>query len=326
LLLSIALVLAFVLLPLRIANAQQPARLPHVGIIPGIDRANGRPYLEAFEQGLRELGYVEGQNILLEYRWVEPGQSAGSDGLAVALVRRGVDVIVVGTGRAALAAKKATDRIPIVIAVAPDPVGEGLVPNLARPGGNITGLSYLSGDLAPKQLELLKAGVPGASRVAVVWTGAIPAHALLLREMKAAARTLGVTIQAIEVRAPGELDGAFAAMKREHADGLLVLPNTVWIMQQARLDALAARHRLPVMYSAVSQAESGGLMAYAADARDNWRRAATYVHKVLNGARPGDLPIEQPRKFELVLNLRTARELGLTIPQSLRLRADRVIE
>ena len=320
--LGLALVLFAV--PLT-ADAQQPGRAHRIGVIPGMDRSGGTPYMEAFRQGLRDFGYVEGQNIAFEYRWGEAGRGGDVDKFAAELVRVNVDVIVVGTGQAALAAKKATETIPIVIAVAPDPVREGLVAGLARPGGNITGLSYVSVDLAPKQLELLKSAAPRVSRVAVLWNRAIPVHAQLLREVEVAARTLAVTLQAVEVNDPDKLEGAFVAMKRERANGLLVLPNTMWTMHQARLLDLAARHRLPAMYSVVSQAEAGGLMAYAADARDNWRRAATYIDKILKGAKPADLPIEQPTKFELVLNLKTAKALGLAIPQSLLLRADRVI-
>ena len=308
------------------AEAQQLGKVPRIGVIPGLDRSGGARYTEAFTQGLGDLGYVEGQSIAFEYRWSEGRHRGDVDKFAADLVRVNVDVIVVGTGRAALAAKKATGTIPIVIAVAPDPVREGLVATLARPGGNITGLSYVSADLAPKQLELLKMAAPQVSRVAVLWNRAIPAHALLLREMEVAARTLAVTLQAVEIGDAEKLDDAFAEVKRERANGLLVLPNTMWTMHGARLLDLTARHRLPAMYSSVSVAAAGGLMAYAVDARDNWRRAAAYVDKILKGAKPGDLPVEQPTKFELVINLKTAKVLGLAIPPSLLLRADQVIE
>ncbi|MBI3824609.1 MAG: ABC transporter substrate-binding protein [Candidatus Rokubacteria bacterium] len=329
---TFALSLALLALPLG-AAAQQPPRVPRIGVISSLDRSGGTPDVQAFKQGLRDLGYVEGKNIVFEYRWqpLERLANLGADTVpsdiyAAELVRLNVDVIVVGTGRAALSAKKATETIPIVVALAPDPVGEGLAASLARPGGNITGLSFLSTELASKQLELLKAAVPTVSRVAILWTGVIPSHPLLLRELEVAARTLRLTLQPLEVRGPDELDGAFAAMTRQRAGGLLVLPNMNWVRHQARLHDLAAKHRLPAMYSIVGHADAGGLMAYGADARHNWGRAATYVDKILKGAKPGDLPIEQPTKFELVLNLKTAKVLGLTIPQGLLLQADRVIQ
>ena len=305
----------------------QPAGGTHrIGVIPGTDRVDGAPLVEALKEGLRSLGYLEGQNVVFEYRWRETGVAVDHDRFAADLVRLKVEVIVVGTGRAALAAKRATTTIPIVIAVSPDPVREGLVASLARPGGNVTGLSFLSADLAPKQLELLKTAAPRVSRVAVLWTGAIPAHTVLLKEMERPARSLGITLHAVEARTLDDLGGAFASMGRHRANGLLVLPNSLWTAHQARLHELTAQHHLPAMYSVLSQAEGGGLMAYAADARDNWRRAAAYVDKILRGAKPGDLPIEQPAKFTLVVNLKTARALGVTIPPALLLRADRTIE
>jgi putative ABC transport system substrate-binding protein len=323
----LALTFAFVLYVLPFAAEAQPRTgIPRIGIMSPLDRPNGTPDIDAFKDGLHVLGYVEGRNIAFEYRWNEAGRLWNPDAIAVELVRLSVDMIVVGSGRAALAARKATQTIPIVIAVAPDPVGEGLVANLVRPGGNVTGLSFFSTELASKQLELLKEAVPRVSRVAVLWNRTIPAHELLLRHLAGAARSLKVTLQPLEVSAPDQIDAAFAAMTRERADGLLVLPNTAWVIHQARLNELTAKHRLPTMYSLLRQADAGGLMAYAADSRDNWRRAASYADKILKGAKPGDLPVEQPTKFELVINLKTARALGLTIPQSLFLRATRFIE
>jgi putative ABC transport system substrate-binding protein len=307
------------------ADAQQPAKTPRIGVLPIVQLPAGAPLIEAFEHGLRDLGYVAGKNLAFEYRWTG-GKMERMPDLAAELVRLKVDVIVVGSGFSARAAKTATETIPIVMAAVPDPVGEGLVASLARPGGNVTGMSLLSTELAPKQLELLKAAVPRVSRVAVLWDSAIPAHTLLLKDLEVAAPTLGVTLQVLEVRGPDELEGAFAAMTRERAGALLVLLNLRWYTDRARFHDLAARHRLPAMYSLVGHADAGGLMAYGADIRDSWRRAATYVDKVLKGAKPGALPIEQPTKFELVLNLKAAKALGLTIPPSLLLRADRVIE
>jgi len=306
------------------AGAQQPVRIPRIGVIPVAEMKLDAPEISAFEQGLRDLGYVKGKTIAIEYRLPEVGRPGASDTLAAELVRRGVDVIVVGSGRAALAAKKATTTIPIVIALAPDPVREGLVASLARPGGNITGLSFLSMDLAPKQLELLKTALPNATRIAVLWSGDIPAHPLLLKEMESVSRTLGITIQALEVRSGDPPDNAFAEMAAKRAEGLIVLPNAPGFAR--RTSDLALKHRLPTMYAATAHADAGGLMAYAADSRDNWRRAATYVDKILKGAKPGDLPVQQPTRFEFVVNLRTARKLGIKLPQAILSRADRVIE
>jgi putative ABC transport system substrate-binding protein len=281
--------------------------------------------LQAFLRGLRELGWVEGQNIAVEYRWAE-GRLERLPELAAELVGLKVDAMLVGGTQAALAAKQATTTIPIVLAGIGDPVGTGLVASLARPGGNITGLSFLASELSAKQLELLKEAVPKVSRVAVLWNPTNSFHRLALRDAEAAARSLGVQLQLLEARSPNEFDSAFAVVTRKRAGALLVLADAVFLLHRTRLADLAARSRLPAMYGLTEHAQVGGLMAYAPNFADSFRRAAGYVDKILKGAKPGDLPVEQPTKFDLVINLKTAKALGLTIPQSLLIRADQVIQ
>ena len=263
------------------AGAQQPVRIPRIGVIPVGEMKLDAPEISAFEQGLRDLGYVKGKTIAIEYRLPEVGRPGASDTLAAELVRRGVDVIVVGSGRAALAAKKATTTIPIVIALAPDPVREGLVASLARPGGNITGLSFLSMDLAPKQLELLKTALPNATRIAVLWSGDIPAHPLLLKEMESVSRTLGITIQALEVRSGDPPDNAFAEMAAKRAEGLIVLPNapgfarrTSDLAHDEETRAAGGKISCPVL---AIWGAAGGIPADTDDPLATWREWATDV-------------------------------------------------
>jgi len=286
----------------------------------------GERGLAAFRQGLHDLGYVEGQNISIEPRWAE-GRFERLPDLAAEVVRLKVDVIVSVVTQASLAAKNATRTIPIVMVAAGDPLGSGLVANLARPGGNVTGPSSMYADLAGKQLELLMKTAPKVSRVAVLWN---PANAVwqaqMLRETEHAARALGLQRQLLEARGPDELEEAFVAMTREHASALLVQVDVIFALHARRIADLAAKHRVPAMYGAREHVEAGGLMSYAPNVLDLFRRAATYVDKILKGAQPGDLPVEQPTKFELVINRKTAKALGLTIPQSLLQRADQVIE
>jgi putative ABC transport system substrate-binding protein len=322
--LGLALALGLVVATPR-AEAQRPPKVPRIGVLWTVAESPGAPLREALEQGLRDLGYVEGKTIVLEHRWAE-GRPERLPQLAADLVRLKADIIVAGITAAAQAARNATGTIPIVMAVVPDPVGSGLVASLARPGGNVTGLSLLAVDLAGKQLELLKAAVPSLTRVAVFQNPGLPAHPPMLKGIETAAGTLGVKVQALEVRAAEEVERAFAAMTRERAGALVVLPDPVFYNHRVRVAELAAKHRLPAMYGIAEHAEVGGLMAYAADLRENWRRAATYVDKILKGARPADLPVQQPTRMEFVINLRTARALGLAIPPSVLLRADRVIE
>jgi putative ABC transport system substrate-binding protein len=271
------------------------------------------------------LGYVEGQNIAIESRWAE-GKDDRFPALAADLVRSKVDVIVAQSGAATQAAQQATRTIPIVMSVVIDPLGTGLVPSLARPGGNVTGLTIMASDLVGKQLELLKEVVPKVSRVALLWNPANPGSAPQLREAEASARVLGVRLQTLEAQVPQEIDSAFAAMTRERAGALLILPDVIFLSQRGQMAELATKRRLPAVYGVREYAEAGGLMAYGANYIDLVRRAATFVDKILKGAKPGDLPVEQPTKFELVINLRAAKAIGLTIPPSLLQRADQIID
>jgi putative ABC transport system substrate-binding protein len=283
------------------------------------------PFAEAFRQRLRALGYVEGQTIALEERWAE-GRYDRLPSLAAELVRLNVDIIVTASTPAVQAAQQATRTIPIVMTVVSDPVESDIVASLARPGRNVTGLSLMHPELSGKRLELLKEVVPKVSRVAVLWNPSNPIIPPLLRETEAAARALGVELQALEVRAPTELDRAFAAMTRGRAGALMVLPDVILRNQQRRIIDLAAKGRLPAMYAWREPVDAGGLMAYGASIPEIFRRAAVYVDKILKGAKPADLPVEQPTRFELVINLKTAKALGLTIPQSVLIRADQVIQ
>jgi putative ABC transport system substrate-binding protein len=303
------------------ASVQSADRIPRVGILRTGSPPD--PFVEAFRQGLRDLGYVEGQNVSLEYRWAD-GRDERLPRLAAELVRLRVDVIVAG-GSQARVAQRATTTIPIVMPVANDPVGEGLVASLARPGGNVTGLSFLSEELPGKWLELLREAFPGTSRVVVLWHPASEAGQLKVAE--AAARSLGVHLQLLKVERTEDLQPAFAVAHRDRAEAVVTLSSPFFGAHRTRLVGLAARYRLPAVYP---QGEfvtgSGGLMSYGPNLRDLFRRAATYVDKVLKGARPGDLPIEQPTRFELVLNLKTAKALGLSFPPSLLARADEIVQ
>jgi putative ABC transport system substrate-binding protein len=307
-------------------DAQEPGKVPRVGFLGPRSRSDGAPFLDAFLQGLRELGWVEGQNIALEYRFAE-GRLDRLPDLAAEMVRLKVDVILATSTPPAVAAKNATSTIPIVMATSADPVELGLVASLARPGGNVTGLAFSVGlEVVGKELELLKETVPKVRRVAVLSNPGNPGNVLAIGNVKIRARSLGVQLQFLEARGPNEFEGAFAAMARERAGALLVVPDAVFGLHRARLQDLAAKSRLPAMYGLREHTEAGGLMSYAVDLRDSFRRSATYVDKILKGAKPADLPIEQPTKFELVINLKTAKTLGLTIPPSLLARADHVIE
>jgi len=306
------------------AEAQQPVGKPaRIGYL---SFRSGPSHLEeAFRQGLRELGYVEGQNLVIEYRWADFKPDRAST-LAAELVRLNVGVIVSTSGPIpATAAKRATETIPIVF-IAGDPVGFGLVTRLDRPGGNLTGFDHFMGELHAKRLELLKEAVPGVSRVAVLTNPANPPTAGWLKELEGAARALRVKLQVLEAREPQEIDAAFATMARERAEALLVMPDPMFLSQRDRIVDLAAKHRLPGMFFLREFTEAGGLLSYAADLTDVYRRLATYVDKILKGAKPGDLPIEQPMKFELVINLKTAKALGLTVPPTFLFQVDEVIQ
>jgi putative ABC transport system substrate-binding protein len=325
---ALTLAVCLVLLPL-IGEAQQADKIARIGYL-SLNLAAVDPRLwEAFRQGLRDLGYVEGRNLLIEYRDAK-GKPERFPALAAELVALKVDVIVAGGGTlGALAAKQATATLPIVFPVAGDPVAEGLVTSLARPGGNVTGLSIVSPELVGKSLELLKEAVPGVSRVALLLKpDSMPDRARKdrLEAAEVAARALGVRLQVVEARGPEDFDRAFSDMTRARAGALYVLATPVFDIARRRLVDLAAKNRLPTVYSFKGWVEEGGLMSYGPDVADLFRRAAPYVDKILKGARPGDLPVEQPTKFELVINLRTAKAFGLTIPASVLLRADQVIE
>jgi putative ABC transport system substrate-binding protein len=325
----VALALRLLAGPLA-ADAQQSAKVPRIGMLVASspESPTGRAVRDAFRQGLRELGYVEGQTIALELRWAE-GKLERFPDLAAELARLKVDVIVVGNRPAALAVKHVAPTIPIVVGVMQDPVTDGLVQSLARPGGNVTGLTLLAPELVPKRLQLLKEAVPGVSRVAALWHPAAHGERTMrdmVKDTEVAARTLGVQLQLLGVAGPNDFDMAFSAMTRERADALIVFAGPILYGEHRRIVDLAAKHRLPAIYAWREAVDSGGLMSYGANIPDLFRRAATYVGKILKGAKPADLPVEQPTKFELVVNLKTAKALGLTIPASLLVRADQVIE
>src|SRR2546422_5690461 len=313
--------------PLAAVTAQPPEKVRRVGYLnPGSSSDPLRQRrLEAFRQGLRDLGCVEGQNIAIESRWAE-GKSDRYPTLAADLVRLEVDVIVAVGGAASKAAQQATKTIPIVMSLVNDPLGSGLVPSLAHPGGNVTGISLMAPDLVGKQLEVLKEIVPKASRMGLLRNPANPANAPLSREAEAAARALGVRLQTLEARVPQEIDSAFAAMTRERAGALVVLTDSILTQQRRQIAELATERRLPAVYGNSEHAEAGGLMAYSANFLDLERRAATFVHKILKGAKPGNLPVAPPTKLELVINFRAAKAIGLTILPSLLQRADQIID
>jgi putative ABC transport system substrate-binding protein len=313
------------LLAAPLAAEAQPGKVHRIGYLSS-GPSTSNLYRGAFQQNLRELGWVEGQNIVTDYRFAE-GRLDRLPDLAAELVRLKVDVIVASPTPAAVAAKNATGTIPIVAWGLGDPVGLGLVASLARPGGNITGVSYSVGmDTFGKGLELLREAIPNVRRVAVLSNPANPAHRLAIDNVKRAARSLGLQLQLLEARGPNEFDAAFAAMAKERVAAVLVLADGVFVFQRAPLAELAVKNRLPSMHGTRENAEAGGLMSYGPSNLDALRRAASFVDKVLKSANPADLPIEQPTKFELVINLKTAKALGLTIPQSLLQRADQVIE
>src|ERR1700730_16908569 len=308
------------------AEAQQVGKVPRIGFLSVTSPSDRPPLLDAFRQGLRELGWVEGQNIVIDYRYAEDRVDRLPD-LAAELVRLKVDLIVSMGTQGVTAAKNATETIPIVMIAVRDPVGTGLIASLARPGGNVTGVSGYAGlETVAKQLELLKETVPKIRRVAILSNPANAYHQLAIREVHVAARSLGVQLQLLEARGPNEFDGAFAAMAKERVGALLVLSDAIVGSHRTRLADLAARSRLPAAFGVRDDVEAGGLMSYGPSILDSYRQAATYVDRILRGAKPAELPVERPTKFEFVINMKTAKALGLTIPQSVLLRADHVIE
>jgi len=303
------------------SKAQQAGRIYRIGVL-GTSKVNIEPWWPAFLQRLREHGWIENQNFVTESRLTE---DAGKTSLALAkeLVARNADVIVVTSTEAALAAKQTTGAIPIVMANIGDPVGTGLVASLARPGGNITGISFQGTELAGKQLDLLKEAFPWLSRVVVLANPANASHALRVKEAEVAAGKLHLQLEVVEARQISEIESAFAVIARKRAEAILVLADPIFRHEATRLASLA---RVPAMYGLRENVAVGGLMSYGASFTELFRQAADYVDKILKGAKPADLPVEQPTKFELVINLKTARTIGLTIPQSLLLRADEVIQ
>jgi putative ABC transport system substrate-binding protein len=310
-----------------IAEAQQPKKVARLGYLAPGDAAGDSIRSEAIRLALRERGYIEGQNIATEYRYAE-GKVESAPNLAAELVRLKVDIILVTRGIPVIrAAKNATKTIPIVmLGAGADPVEAGIVESLARPGGNVTGLARLTGELGGKRLELLKEAVPKLARVAVFYDPGSPNHVLELKEVQTAARPLGLTVRSWEVRAADGFEKVFAALSKERPDGLYVPSGPLMTTNRNRIVDFALKSRLPSMWGNREFVDSGGLMSYGADQADSYKRVAYYVDKILKGAKPADLPVEQPTKFELVINLKTAKQIGLTIPQSVLYRANKVIK
>jgi ABC-type uncharacterized transport system substrate-binding protein len=308
------------------AQAQPLGKISRIGILLPWSPASevSLSFLKAFRGGLRERGYVEDRNLAIEYRYGE-GVIERFPNLATELVQLKVDLIVTSAGPPSLAAKQATETIPIVFTQVADPVAEGIVASLARPGGNITGLSQMGSEMAGKRLELLREAFPKISRVAVLWPSASQATLARFKETQRTAKAMGLQVQSLEVKKSGEFEGAFSAATMGRADALIVLQSALINTHRARIVELAGKNRLPTMFDEATHVEAGGLMSYGPSFFDLQRRAATYVDKILKGAKPADLPVEQPTKFELVINLKTAKQIGVTIPPNVLARADRVI-
>lgn len=318
------MVVALALLAAPLTTEAQPAaKVYRIGYV----RAETPPPvdIEAFRQGLREYGYVEGTNVVIEYRWAD-GNEERLRSLVAELIRLKVDLIVASAPAATRVAKEATTTIPIVMVLVADPVAFGFVASLARPGGNVTGFAFLLPEVSGKRLDLLKEAIPELSRVAVLWNAANPYKPFDLKEVQAVADTLRVAVHTFPVREPNDFDEAFKAAAKSGAGGLITLEDPFTIAHRARIVALALRHRLPAVYAVRPFVDAGGLMSYGPDRADQNRRAATFVDRILKGARPADLPVEQPTKFDLVINMKTAKALGIRIPPSLLLRADQVLE
>jgi putative ABC transport system substrate-binding protein len=307
----------------RNAYAQQPAVPRRIGVVLGIFSPESKE-TQAFRQGLLDAGYFEGRDVVIEWRSAS-GDYARIPDLVADLVQRKVEVIVVTTTIAAQAVKRATSTIPIVMAIVADPVGSGLVTSLGHPGGNVTGLSNMSIEVSAKRMQLLKEAIPRLTLVAVLWNSDTPYHATVIEELKAVAPSLSIKLSFVAVRTPEQFGPAFSAISRTHAQALYVIHDNLFFTHRKTLLGLASKGRLPAIYPARDYPDEGGLMSYGANIEDQMRRSAGYVDKILKGANPGDLPIEQPSVFELVVNLRTAKDLGITIPQSMLLQADEVI-
>jgi putative ABC transport system substrate-binding protein len=310
-----------------IAEAQQTEKVPQIGFLATVSPSTISDRVEAFRQGLRELGYVEGKNIVIEWRYEEgKADRLPTPGLAAELVRLKVDVIVTAGALVTRAAKEATSTIPIVMGQDTDPVGNGFVASLARPGGNITGLATLAPEISGKQLELLKETVPKLSRVAVLGASARPGKAQMVKEMELTAATFGVRLQYLDVLSSKDIETAFRAASKGRAEAVLVFGGPVLNSHGRQIADLAAKNRLPAIYERAEFMDAGGLMFYGASISEMFRRAATYVDKILKGAKPADLPVEQPKKFEFIINLKAAKQIGLTIPPNVLVRADKVIK
>ena len=307
------------------AQAQQPTKLSRIGFLNAASTSALAGRLDAFRQGLTELGYIEGKNIVVEYRYAD-AKADRLPALAAELVGAKLDLIVAATTPGVLAVKKASATVPIVFVDISDPVANGLVASLARPGGNITGLTIFGAELSGKRLELLKETAPNVARVALLWNSANPSNELMWKETQAVAHELRVQLISLEVRSSTDFDSALETALREHAQALIAAPEPLINTHLKRIVEFAAKNRLPAMYGAPEVVNAGGLLVYAPSYTDEYRRAAIYVEKILKGAKPGDLPVQQPGKFELLINLKTAKQIGLTIPPNVLARADKVIK
>jgi putative ABC transport system substrate-binding protein len=315
---------ALIVIAIHLAEAQQPKKVPRIGVLSAGSPSSATHQHAAFRQGLRDLGYIEGQNIIVEYRFAE-GKIDRFPELATEMVGLKVNVIVVGGTRLTSAAKQATNTIPIVVGSAGDLIGEGVVDSLARPGGNVTGSTNISPDVSGKRVELLKEILPKVSRLAVLWDPA-PGSLNEVRETETAARALGVNLQSKQIQSPNDFESAYSAMTRERANALIIIQSSLTLFHRRQLLELATKSRLASMCEGSAWTNDGCLMSYGPDLSYQWRRAAIFVDKILKGTKPTDLPVEQPMKFELIINLKTAKQLGLTIPQSVLYRADRVLK
>jgi putative ABC transport system substrate-binding protein len=322
---AVLLLIGFIVGTIHLAEAQHLKKLPRIGWLSGGDSTSSRSQVEGFRQGLRELGYVVGQNLLLDYRWAE-GKSDRYPVLVGELVHLGADVIVTWGTQATLAAKRATNTIPIVAGGSGDLVGEGLVASLARPGGNVTGLTNIDPDLSAKRLQLLRETFPRVARVAVLYHGGPGGDQQELSETQTAAEALRIQIQSLQVKEPSEFWNAYVTMAKERADALVILHGSFTAFHRKELIELAFKHRLPTMCASPIWATDGGLISYSRDRQDQFRLVATYVERILAGTKPAELPVQQPTKFELVINLKAAKQIGLTIPPNVLARADKVIK
>jgi putative ABC transport system substrate-binding protein len=323
----VSVLASLILTTASFAAAQQPAKIPRIGYVSGTgDAANQGPYVEALRQGLRELGDIEGKNFIIEYRGAE-GKSDRIPSLIAELVQLKVDVLVVPVAGAIVEAKRATKTIPIVMITGIDPVATGFIDSLAHPGGNITGLSTLSLDLSGKRLGLLKEVVPRLSRVGVLRSPNEQSAVIAFKEYSDTARALKIELRSLDVQSPNpDLEGAFKAAVKDRVGALVTVTSGPLFLQQKRIAELAIKNRLPSLFQGSTWVDAGGLMSYSSNDLDAYRRAATYIHKILKGTKPADLPVEQPMKFEFVINLKTAKLIGLNVPQSVLFRADRVIQ